>query len=179
MFEYKYVCELAGPQWICRTMVHMDAPSAPISTWQYTTPDGEVRALVAWGRFWRRAFNYTGRATRAEYNWALTQFLVVGLVASALIYTMVPRDTVRTVLDAGVWALFIVPWIALICRRCHDLNRRGTFGLWLLATNIGFLVTEGFLIFGPSDPRGVRFDLTPPTVGPGSAEPVEHSDLSG
>ena len=58
------------------------------------------------------------------------------------------------------WIAFVVPWLALIARRCHDMNRPGTFGFLLLATGIGFLVTEGFLMLAESDPRGVRFDQT-------------------
>jgi uncharacterized membrane protein YhaH (DUF805 family) len=156
----------------------MDAPSPPpISTWQYTTPDDEVRADQAWINFWRKAFTYNGRATRAEYNWALAQFLVILFFAS-LMSGLLPNEAVGTGFDAAVWLLFIVPWIALISRRCHDLNRRGTFGLWLLATGVGFLVTQGFLIFGKSDPRGARFDRPAAPVEFGAPEVEPHSDLS-
>ena len=107
--------------------------------------------------FWRKAFTYSGRATRSDYNWALLMFLVVSTPASALFEYVIPRP-VSTIVGALFWGAFIVPWLALIARRCHDMNRRGLFGLLLLATGIGFLVTEGFLIFADSDPRGARFD---------------------
>lgn len=113
-----------------------------------------------WGAmldFWRKAFTYAGRATRAEYNWALLMFLVVSAVAGALLEYVISRP-VSSVLAVTLWVAFIVPWLALIARRCHDTNRRGVFGLLLLVTGIGFLVTEAVLIFDESDPRGVRFD---------------------
>jgi uncharacterized membrane protein YhaH (DUF805 family) len=108
--------------------------------------------------FWTKAFTYSGRANRAEYNWALLMFLLVTF-AAALALTPTAQDSpVRLYVGAPLWLAFIVPWIALVARRCHDLNRRGAFGLWLLATGIGFLITEGILMLGESDPQGSRFD---------------------
>lgn len=99
-----------------------------------------------------------GAQTRAEYNWALLVFLLATFVA-ALALTPTAEDSVVRLYAIGLlWFAFIVPWIALVARRCHDMNRRGAFGLWLLATGIGFLITEGILMFGDSDPRGSRFD---------------------
>jgi uncharacterized membrane protein YhaH (DUF805 family) len=107
--------------------------------------------------FWTKAFTYSGRATRAEYNWALLMFLLVTLVA-ALALTPTGEDSlVRQYVGGLLCVVFIVPWLALVARRCHDLNRRGAFGLWLLA-GIGFLITEAILMFGDSDPQGSRFD---------------------
>ena len=107
--------------------------------------------------FWRKAFTYAGRATRPDYNWALLMFILVSALAGALLDYVI-RTPVSPVLGVAVWVVFIVPWLALIARRCHDMNRPGVFGLLLLATGIGFLVTQGFLMFAESDPRGVRFD---------------------
>lgn len=114
--------------------------------------------LVAMRSFWAKAFTYSGRATRTEYNWTLLMFLVAAFVA-ALALTPTAEDSVVRLYVTGLLCLtFVVPWTALIARRCHDINRRGTFGLWLLATGIGFLITECILMFGESDPRGSRFD---------------------
>lgn len=159
-------------------MTGMDDRSQPISTTQYTLADGEVGADVAWINYWRKAFVYSGRATRAEYNWAFAQFLVIGLIVWALIYGLASNHALRTGLGVALLLVFIVPWLALISRRCHDINRRGTFGLWLLATNFGFLVTQGFLIFGRSDPRGARFDALSTHPGLDPSQVVPHSDLS-
>ena len=107
--------------------------------------------------FWRKAFIYSGRATRFDYNWALLMFLVASSGASALFEYVIPRP-VSSILALALWGAFLVPWFALIARRCHDTNRRGVFGLLLVVAGIGFLVTEAVLIFYPSDPRGARFD---------------------
>lgn len=108
--------------------------------------------------FWTKAFTYSGRASRAEYNWALLMFLLVTFVAALALSPTAQDSPVRLYVVGLLWFIFVVPWIALVARRCHDMNRRGAFGLWLLATGIGFLITEGILMFGESDPRGSRFD---------------------
>jgi uncharacterized membrane protein YhaH (DUF805 family) len=116
-----------------------------------------VSPLGAMLDFWRKAFTYSGRATRRDYNWALLMFILVSAAAGVLFEYVIPIP-VSTILAIAVWVVFIVPWLALIARRCHDINRPGVFGLLLLATGLGFLVTEGLLIFAESDPGGVRFD---------------------
>lgn len=121
--------------------------------------DKQVSPVEAMKSFWVKAFVYSGRSTRAEYNWALLMFVITASVAALLFAYAVPRPA-STILGLALWFAFVVPWLALIARRCHDLNRSGTFGLLLLATGIGFLVVEGFLMLAESDPRGVRFERT-------------------
>ena len=113
--------------------------------------------LMAMRSFWAKAFTYSGRATPAEYNWALLMYLSVMSIAT-LALSPTQNSLVTRCAFGAVWLAFIVPWIAVIARRCHDMNRRGAFGFWLLATGIGFLVTEGILMFGASNPQGSRFD---------------------
>ncbi|MFL6109406.1 MAG: DUF805 domain-containing protein [Marmoricola sp.] len=109
--------------------------------------------------FWGKAFTYGGRSTRAEYNWALGLFLIYyGIVVASVIGLELRNSWLGVGLALALLLVFVVPWLALIARRCHDINRPGTFGLLLLATGIGFLVAEGFLMFSDSDPRGIRFD---------------------
>ncbi len=126
-----------------------------------------ISPVVALKNFWVKAVSYSGRATRAEYNWPLLMFVVVSCVPGVLFVCGIPRSTC-TILAVAVWVVFLVPWLALVARRCHDINRPGTFGLLLLATGIGFLVIECVLMFTDSDPRGVRFD---PTVPPADRAP--------
>lgn len=120
-----------------------------------------VSPVGALKNFWVNAFTYSGRATRAEYNWPLLMFVVASCVPGVLFESGVPRP-ISTILAIAFLVTFAVPWFALIARRCHDTNRPGTFGLLLLATGIGFLVVMGLLMFTDSDPRGVRFDRTIP-----------------
>lgn len=127
---------------------------------RFSSARDPVSPLEAMQDFWRKAFTYSGRATRSDYNWALVMFMVVSTVASVLFEYVIQRP-VGTILAGALWAAFIVPWLALIARRCHDTNRRGSFGLLLLATGLGFLVIEALLIFEESDPRGFRFDAAP------------------
>lgn len=125
-----------------------------------------VKAATAIRNFWVKAFSYSGRATRAEYNWALGLFAAsYGAVLAVLVPTGLQRSAVGVAVIVAVLLAFVLPWPALIARRCHDINKPGVFGLLFLATSIGFLVTAAFLMFVRSDPRGARFDR-------GSAEDV-------
>lgn len=134
-----------------------DQQRAPVASRLSSARQPAVSPFVAMLDFWRKAFTYSGRASRHDYNWALLMFVVVSTAAGALFAFVLPRP-VGTIVGVALWVAFIVPWLALIARRCHDMNRPGSFGLLLLATGIGFLVTESFLIFAESDPGGVRFD---------------------
>lgn len=157
-------------------MTGMEDRSQPISTARYTLADGEMRADAAWINYWRKAFVYSGRATRAEYNWAFAMVAVIwtafGLPAERLISNVVVLKSI----GAALLLILATPWFALISRRCHDMNRRGTFGLLMLVPGVGFIVTTGFMVLGDSDPRGARFDQ-PPAV-PLPVPSVKHTDLS-
>lgn len=143
----------------------------PAAAWAAAVPS-RVAPLHAIRNFWARAFTYSGRATRSEYNWALVLFLASYIgVGVLLLSTGFQRSPAGVVVIVVYLLTFIVPWFALIARRCHDMNRSGVFGLLLLATGIGFLVTEGLLVFTASDPRGARFE-------PGTAEFLERRGLS-
>jgi uncharacterized membrane protein YhaH (DUF805 family) len=132
-------------------------------------------ATEAVRNFWAKAFTYSGRATRSEYNWALALFVLYYAAVGGSVVGVGLRDTwLGVALALALLLVFIVPWFALVARRCHDMNRPGAFGLLLLATGIGFLITEGFLMFSDSDPRGARFD--PVTLSTESVQ--KHSDLS-
>lgn len=125
-------------------------------------PRPEVTAPVAMRNFWTKAFTYSGRATRSEYNWALAMFMVYyGAVTGVVIGVGLRNTGVGLVLAFALLLVFIVPWASLIARRCHDLNRPGAFGFLILATGFGFLFTEAYLIFGESNPQGARFDPPP------------------
>lgn len=141
----------------------VDDEGQPISTWQYTTADGEIRADLAWTNYWRKAFVYSGRATRAEYNWAIVMVAIVFLVLAAGTQVLVSSPVAFRVIEIVLLVLLATPWFALIARRCHDMNRRGTFGLLMVVPGVGFIVASGFMILGDSDPRGIRFDPPPPT----------------
>lgn len=134
-----------------------DQQEVPVASREPGAPQAAAAPLEAMLDFWRKAFTYSGRATRADYTWALLMFVTVFIVEGVSVQYIAPR-AVSMALSITALIVFIVPWLALIARRCHDLNRRGAFGLLLLATGIGFLVTQGFLIFADSDPKGIRFD---------------------
>lgn len=138
----------------------MDDPQpALLASCVSTAQPPPVSPTQAVKNFWVKAFTYSGRATRSEYNWALALFsLYYGAVGGSVIGLGLRNTLVGVLIFVALMLIFVVPWLALIARRCHDMNRPGAFGFLLLAAGIGFLIAEAFLIFSDSDPRGARFD---------------------
>lgn len=122
-----------------------------------TAQSKPVRPLAALRNYWLKAFTFKGRATRAEYNWALLAW-VIGVYAIGGLEALTPgvRDSVTA--DVAFTALVLaltVPWFALIARRCHDMGKSGRFGLVLLVPTVGLFIVAAALAFGESAPEEV------------------------
>jgi uncharacterized membrane protein YhaH (DUF805 family) len=114
----------------------------------------------------RNYFNFSGRASRSEF-WFFTVFFNLVLTASGgvlefLDFYPVARETFGWVLVFIFFAL-LVPAIAILVRRLHDIDRTGW---WVLITDtiIGHILllvwactkgTVGRNRFGP-DPLGAK-----------------------
>ncbi|AZZ56446.1 DUF805 domain-containing protein [Rathayibacter iranicus] len=122
-------------------------------------------------RFFAKYATFSGRASRAEYWWIILAGTIVstllGLLDGAgsdLDVRLTPfrsgpvYDTPWVGVLAGAIALAtLIPSLALIWRRLHDVNFSG---LWILAT---FVPIAGFvflviLFVLPPRPEGARFD---------------------
>mgnify|MGYP001186575049 CR=1 FL=1 len=80
------------------------------------------------GRGFSNYFNFSGRATRAEYWWwILFNFLVV----------LIP------IVNWVSWLIFLIPNISLTTRRLHDI---GKTGWWQLGFMLASVVTWGTFI---------------------------------
>lgn len=115
-------------------------------------------------RFFTRAFDFQGRASRSEFWFSLLMLILVGIAIFALIAAM---GEAAVALIGIFYLVIIIPQLSLSVRRLHDSDKSGW---WLLLSIVplGSLVlivfyclegTQGDNKFGP-DPynRGV-FDV--------------------
>lgn len=92
---------------------------------------------------WKRAFDFSGRSTRAEYWEFFASFVVLIVLA-----TVADEQLISVVGDSapvtGVLILVIlIPGTAVAVRRLHDTDRSG---FWLLLLGLG-LIGWGFLFY--------------------------------
>lgn len=129
-------------------------------------------------RVFKKYATFSGRASRSEYWWwALAAFIV-----SLILQILTTSGNVTTTDAAGnistapgplavigsvlqiVWGLgTIVPSLALLARRLHDVN----LSAWLILVGlVPFLGILALLVMAilPSNPQGQRFDR--PSAGP-------------
>jgi len=128
--------------------------------------------LAAVQRFFAQYARFRGRSSRAEYWWVILAVTLLNVVLQLLDGTgpgvqlsMTPFrsgeldfDTPWVAVLAGAIALAtLVPSLALIWRRLHDVNYSG---MWILALFIPIAGAVFLLILFvlPPRPEGARFD---------------------
>ena len=134
-----------------------------------------IKAYFNMLRNWK---NFSGRATRSDYWWAiLANFIVascIGVLTGVIsgILTIISEDlaALATIILGGISTVYglmvLVPGIALVIRRLHDINKSGWWYVICLALSgccgiggILFIVymcmdgTPGNNNYGP-DPKG-------------------------
>lgn len=131
--------------------------------------------VVAYSRFWRRAFVFSGRASPSEYWWAalvnVLAALLLGILTGALLAigrALNDQGVAIAALPIGLGAVAgfaliayfvaqIVPGIAVAVRRLHDADLSGFFFLLTLIPSVGGLILLILHVL-PSNPAGRRFD---------------------
>jgi len=119
-------------------------------------------------RFFKKYAIFSGRASRSEYWWWALVSLIVGIVINIITSTGTttnasgaavtgPGAIVGLIL-AVIWGLgTIVPSLALLARRLHDVNLSAWLILLVLVPFLGGLALLVMTIL-PSNPAGQRFD---------------------
>lgn len=117
-------------------------------------------------RFWKKYATFSGRASRSEYWWWTLVAAVVGFAINLLGggATIDPSTGMPAggspfgMILAFLWfAATVIPSIALIIRRLHDVNMSGWLLLIILVPFLGALALLVFMIL-PSNPAGQRYD---------------------
>ena len=99
-----------------------------------------MNPLQALGSVATNAFNFTGRATRAEYWWFYLIYLMVLCLAMFRDFSVMVASEQAGNLQipmATVWVLFITlfPCLSVLVRRLHDA---GFSGWWILVAFVPF-----------------------------------------
>ena len=123
---------------------------------------------AAINRVFRRYADFTGRSPRSEYWWfALLLWLVFGALGLLqLIPTGIDRNgytshnfEVVVMLVAPLLLLgVLLPSLAALVRRLHDVNLAGWFALLGLVPFLGAIFVLVVTLL-PSNPAGARFDV--------------------
>ena len=85
-------------------------------------------------------FNFSGRARRSEY-WYFTLFNV--LVSSALSCVMNllgAKESAVTAITGRYSLAVMIPGLALVWRRLHDIGKSGANYFWIFVPLIGFIL---------------------------------------
>lgn len=114
--------------------------------------------------FWGNYFNFSGRATRAEYWYYVLLYAIVGFVIGIPASSKFWLVKIPFGIIGFIWVVInFIGFLALTIRRLHDSNKSGW---WLLLCIVlsGFVIGEIIfivLMVLPSNDGGNRF-------GPGS-----------
>lgn len=108
----------------------------------------------AFVRFWRKYFDFTGRASRSEFWWWT-------LINAVIVFALtVAEDSIteRVTIASAIWTIgTAIGTIALAVRRLHDTNRRGWWYFMVFIPVVGSIILL-VLCALPSDPAGARFN---------------------
>lgn len=109
--------------------------------------------------------DFTGRARRSEY-WFFILFVVIGFIATASISAAIGGNSY--ILIIIFFLAMIIPYLAVVVRRLHDVGKSGWFffirfipivgGIWLFVlfcTDSSFGTNE----YGPN-PKGIGEDYS-------------------
>ncbi|MCU1477677.1 MAG: inner rane protein YhaH [Subtercola sp.] len=150
----------------------MTTTSQPVPLWAplYGASIGQ-----AWTRFWKKYATFSGRASRSEYWWWFLISVVIGIVLEIITLAVsggtgmgrMNSDGSMIAPNAGaiimtiiliIWGLgTIIPGLALLARRLHDVNLSAWFIFIGLVPFVGGIILLIMAIL-PSNQAGQRFD---------------------
>ena len=90
----------------------------------------------------KKAFDFSSRATRAEYWWWYLCNLLVTILCTliGLLFGNI-NGIPATVIPCGIWGLIIfIPSLSLLIRRLHDSSKSAWHLLWVLLPYVGAIV---------------------------------------
>lgn len=93
--------------------------------------------IQAYVKMWKNAFNFSGRATRGDYWWAVLANMIIAVAIGVvmgiltLILAIISEDlaTLGTILTSivayGYSFIAFIPGLSLVVRRLHDTGKSG------------------------------------------------------
>lgn len=96
-------------------------------------------------KFLKNYANFNGRSTRADYWWVTLANIIISFVLG-FIGGLIPDLAGLTAMLTGLYSLaIIIPGIAIVVRRLHDINKSGWFYLIALIPLVGTIILLVFL----------------------------------
>lgn len=104
-----------------------------------------------------RYVKFDGRAARPEFWWFVLANLIIGLVLQGIASALLSADN-------NLWALFsflylvywlgvLLPYLAVLVRRLHDVGKSGYYAFWLLLPIIGTIILIVFTVQAGDEDR--------------------------
>lgn len=101
--------------------------------------------IDAYKRFLKNYANFSGRSTRSDYWYVILANFLIGFVIG-FIGGLIPDLAGVTALISGLYSLaIIIPGIAIVVRRLHDINKSGWFYFIALVPLVGVIILLVFL----------------------------------
>ena len=90
----------------------------------------------------KKAFDFSGRATRAEFWWwTLCNVLITTICSLIGIILGEVNGIPATAISCGIWGLItFIPGLSLLIRRLHDSSKSAWHLLWYLLPYVGAIV---------------------------------------
>lgn len=95
--------------------------------------------IEAYKKFFRNYTNFSGRSTRSDYWWVVLANFLIGFVIG-FIGGLIGADKFVKIITSVYELAIIVPAIAIVIRRLHDINKSGWCYLLILIPIIGWII---------------------------------------
>ena len=123
-------CTSCGAKQEAKATAHVNQNEIPVYEGQVVGSAKRVGFLDAVKSYFIHYADFNGRSRRSEYWWVCLFNTIVG----GVIGTILPDF-------AWIWTLVtLVPTMALVVRRLHDVGKRGWFYLWFLLPLAGPII---------------------------------------
>ena len=96
--------------------------------------------LIAYKKFWSNYVNFSGRSTRSDYWYVV----LMNIIITGVIDILVEIAPELSILNTIYLVVTLIPGIALITRRFHDINKSGFNYFWIFVPIVGLII---FLVY--------------------------------
>ena len=101
--------------------------------------------IEAYKRFLKNYENFNGRSTRSDYWYVLLANCIIGFVLG-FISGLIPEMALMVSTITSIYSLaVIIPGIALVVRRLHDINKSGWYYFMAFIPFAGFIIMLVYL----------------------------------
>ena len=102
--------------------------------------------IEAYKKFLKNYANFSGRSTRADYWWVVLANALIGFIIG-FVCGIIGLDQRVSMIISGIYSLAVlVPGIAIVVRRLHDINKSGWYYFMVLIPIAGPIIVLIYLL---------------------------------